>query len=140
MSSEAVRAAFRTRVATLLEPQFTWQESVNIASESKTLPMRWYTLDFIVADIQRIALGRPSLMRESGSVRVMIYTEQQIGDTPASAAAFTIFNALCNWSELGGHLRVMDAAPPNDMDGGDIRGAWYAQSVDTRYQYDSFVT
>lgn len=137
MSSEAVRAAFRAKVATLLEPQFVWQESVNVARESKALPMRWYTLDFIIADMQRISLGRPSLMRESGSVRVMIYTEQQIGDVPATAAALTIFGALCNWES--GHLRVLDAAPPNDMDGGDMRGAWFAQSVDTRYQFDSLV-
>jgi len=137
MSSETVRAAFRSRIATLLEPQFAWQESVNVARESKTLPHRWYTMDFVVASIDRVALGRPSLMRESGSVRVMIYTEQQIGDAPATAAAFTIFNSLCNWA--AGHLRIMESAPPNDMDGGDIRGAWFAQSVDTRYQFDSFV-
>lgn len=136
MSSRAVREAFRTQVAALLQPAFAYVESVNVATQSKALPARWYTLDFLAADDARMSLGRPTLFRESGSVVVMIFTEQQIGDAEGTTAADTVRAALCNWDALNGALRVLQCAPPSDMDGGDIRGAWYALSIDTRYQFD----
>jgi hypothetical protein len=140
MSAEAVREAFRQKIAGMLEPDgFTYFETINEATSSKELPPRWYTLDFIPADDSRISLGIPALFRESGTVLVAIFTAQQIEDTTAVAAAETVRTELANWqvtSALGQYLRVLEAGPPNDLDGGDFRGAWYGITVDLRYTFD----
>lgn len=135
MSSADVRAAFRARVATLL-PGFIYVESFNVAEPSKDLPARFFSLDFAAASDERIGLGRPSWFRESGAVGVLVNTEQMIGDTEATTAADVVRRALCNWADLGGHLRVLDCSPPADIDGGDMAGAWYRLSVSARYQFD----
>ena len=136
MSSAYVREQFRAKVATALPPPWAYVESINWAVNAESLPLRWYTLDFPPADEQRVALGSPGLFRESGAPLVMIFTEQQLGDSIAADAAELVRDALVNWHDDTGQLRVLACAPPNDLDGGDFRGAWYGQSVDVRYQFD----
>jgi hypothetical protein len=143
MSSQPVRDRFRARLATLLTPLgFTYVESVNLAEPASELPARWYTLDFGAAGDERLSLGIPTLFRETGSASALIFTQQQIGDAEAGAAAQRLRDALANWHEAnadGDFFRILDCSPPSDLDGGDFRGAWYALSVDLRYQFDRLV-
>lgn len=139
MSSPQVRSAFRERVQSLLAG-FTYVESINRAEPPKDLPAQWYTLDFIGAVDERIALGRPSLFRESGDAIVALFSAQQIGDGPVTDAAQTLRDLMANWRDDTGQLRVQDVGPPLDLDGGDFRGAWYAVTVDVRYTFDRFVS
>ena len=140
MSSDYVRTMFREAVEDLLTSYaFTFIETINRARAASELPIRWYTLDFPAASSQRIGLGVPSLFRESGSAIVILFTEQQITDATVTAAAEVIREQLTNWRDASGQLRVLDAGPPSDLDGGDFRGAWYGVGVDLRYQFDHFV-
>jgi hypothetical protein len=137
MSASIVRSAFRAKIAGLLAAQnFEFVESVNLAESTKELPSRWYTLDFAVSGDHRLSLGVPALFREQGSVSVVIFTEQNVHDTDAVAAADVIRAAMCNWSAEGGHLRIQQAGPPTDLDGGDFRGSFYGILVDIGYTFD----
>ena len=135
MSALYVRAELRAAVSALL-PGFVFVESVNLAERTADLPDRFYTLDFVAADDTRISLGVPALFRETGAARVMIFTPQQIGDADALAACETVRAAMCNYADASGSLRVLDAGPPTDLDGGDFRGSFYGLTVDLRYQFD----
>ena len=140
MSTLAVRDAFRAQLSTMLVPEgFEYIESINRAESTKTLPLKWYTLDFMASDDNRAALGVPTLFRESGRVVVVIMTPQQQLDSEALAAAEIVRNAMCNWFDATGQLRVQSAQPPIDLDGGDFRGAFYGITVDLLYQYDRIV-
>ena len=143
MSSAPVRSLMRARIDGLLAPlSFEFIESINRASSAAELPPQWYTLDFLAAGDERIALGIPSLMRESGVASVLLFSPQQQGDASVIDAAQLLRNAMGNYRQsdaAGAYFRILDAAPPNDLDGGDFRGAWYAVSVDLRYQFDRLV-
>jgi hypothetical protein len=137
MSAAAVREAFRDAVAGLLTADdFTFIESVNLAEATADLPLRWYTLDFIASDVTRLSLGSPALFRETGTVVVIVFTPPQIEDASAVAAAEVIRTALGTWTDDTGQIRVLEAGPPNDLDGGDFRGSFYGVTVDLRYQHD----
>lgn len=137
MSSSYVREQFRARVATLLVPEgFAFVESINLAESTAELPEKWFTLDFLPADDQRISLGVPTLFRESGAVSVAIFIPQQGTDSEATAAADVVRSAFCNWTDATGNLRVQDAQPPQELDGGDFRGSFYGMLVDIRYTFD----
>jgi len=137
MSSQPVREAFRQKIAGLLDAEgFEFFESVNKAESTKELPQRWYTLDFAVAGDQPKSLGVPRLFREEGTVTVLIFTEQNIQDTDAVAAAEVIRAATCNWNALAGNLHVQQAGPPADIYGGDFRGSFYGVQVDIGYNFD----
>jgi hypothetical protein len=139
MSASVVREAFRQKIAGLLGAEgFAFFESINLAHSTKELPPRWYTLDFVPSDDARVALGIPALFRESGIVTVAVFSEQQVEDTDAVAAAEIIRAQMCNWFDPSGYIRVLEAQPPSDLDGGDFRGAFYGITVDLRYQYDRF--
>lgn len=137
MSAQAVREAFRAAVSPLLVPDgFEYIESVNRAEATKSLPLKWYTLDFLPSDDSRAALGVPSLFRESGRCVVVIMTPQDQLDSEALAAAEVVRAAMCNWFDESGQIRVQAAQPPNDLDGGDFRGAFYGITVDLLYTFD----
>jgi len=139
VSAAVVREAFRQKIAGLLDAEgFAFVESINLATSTKDLPPRWYTLDFVPSDDTRISLGAPALFRESGIVSVAVFTEQQVEDSDAVAAAEIIRAQMCNWFDPSGSIRVLDAQPPQDLDGGDFRGAGYGMTVDLRYHYDRF--
>jgi hypothetical protein len=139
MSAAAVREAFRDKIAGLLASEgYAFFESVNLASSTKDLPSRWYTLDFVPSDDARMSLGSPALFRESGLVTVAVYSEHNVEDADAVAAAEIIRAQMCNWFDASGHIRVTEAQPPADLDGGDFRGAFYGITVDLRYNYDRF--
>jgi hypothetical protein len=139
MSAAIVREAFRQKIAGLLTAQgYEFFESVNLATSTKELPPRWYTLDFVPSDDARISLGQPALFRESGQVTVAVFSEQNVEDSNAVAAAEIIRSQMCNWFDPTGAIRVLEAQPPTDADGGDFRGAFYGINVDLRYQYDRF--
>lgn len=139
MSAQVVREAFRQKIAGLLGGEgFDFFESINLAHSTKDLPPRWYTLDFVPSDDSRISLGVPALFRESGIVTVAVFSEQNIEDANAVAAAEVIRAQMCNWFDDSGQIRVLEAQPPVDLDGGDFRGAFYGITVDLRYQYDRF--
>jgi hypothetical protein len=140
MSSTHVREQFRTAAQAVLTPAgFEWVESINAAALAKALPHRWFTLEFFIADEARAALGVPSLMRESGTAAVQMFTEQNITDMPATQAADIVRDAFTNWADATGQLRVVDCAPAVDMDSGDFRGAFYGVFVSVRYLFDRFV-
>ena len=142
MSSASVRELLRARIDGLLAPQsFIYVESINRATAASLLPPQWYTLDFAPAGDERMSLGVPTLFRESGTASVLLFTEQQKGDAPATSAAELLRNSMANFRErdAAGAFHVLDASPPNDLDGGDFRGAWYGMSVEIRYQFDRFV-
>lgn len=139
MTHAAVRAEFRAAVQLVLVPLgFAWFESLNHAERTANLPKRWYTLEFLSGDDQRASLGVPTLMRETGSCVVQIYTEQQITDVAATSAADQVREVFTNWRTAFG-LRVLECSPPSDLDGGDFRGSFYGVGVDVRYQFDRFV-
>jgi len=139
MSAQAVRTAFRDALSPLLVPDgFEFVESINKAETTKTLPTKWYTLDFLPSDDSRAALGVPALFRESGRVTVLIFTAQNIFDTDAVAAAEVVRAAMCNWFDSTGNIRVNAAQPPVDLDGGEFRGSFYGITVDLLYQFDRF--
>lgn len=137
MSAPFVRDAFRAAVPLLLPPEYQFVESINLAERTENLPARFATLDFLSGTRERIALGRPSLERETGICVVLLLSPQQIGDSEAAETAQLICDGLGNFTL--GSLRVLDAGPPSDMDGGDFRGSFYGMSVGLRYQYDYFV-
>jgi len=137
MSSAYVRDSFRTKVATLLVAEgFEFIETINLAESTGELPPKWFTLDFLPADDTRMSLGVPALFRETGAVTLAIFTPQHERDTEAIAAADVVRSALCNWIDTTGNLRVHDAQPPADLDGGDFRGSFYGVTVDIRYSFD----
>lgn len=136
MSSAYVRQEFRAKLAALLPSPWEFIESINVVADRESLPARWYTLDFPPADEQRISLGTPGLYRETGAPLVFVFTEQALGDAIAAAAAELVRDALINWTDASGQLRVLACAPPSELDGGDFRGAWYGQTIDVRYQFD----
>lgn len=137
MSAPFVRDAFRAAVPLVLPPDFLFVESINLAERTENLPAQYATLDFLPASNERIALGRPSLERETGTCVVLLYSPQQTGDTETAEAAQLICDAMGNFAL--GSLRVLDAGPPSDLDGGDFRGSFYGMSVGLRYQWDHFV-
>jgi hypothetical protein len=140
MSHTYVREQFRAASMEVLEPVgFAWVESINFAALSKELPPRWFTLEFMVADEFRAALGVPALMRETGSAAVQVFSEQQITDVAATQAADLVRDAFTNWKDGTGQLRVMDCAPAVDVDSGDFRGAFYGVYISVRYQFDRLV-
>jgi hypothetical protein len=136
MSSEYVRAQFRTVLALALPPPWEFIESINLADEREELPLQWFTVAFGLASEDAISLGTPSLWRETGSPLVVLFTEQQIGDATALAAAELLRAALLHFVDDTGQLRVLACSPPMELDGGDFRGAWYRQGVEVRYQFD----
>jgi len=137
MSAQSVREAFRAKLSTLLVPDgFVFVESINQAESTKTLPQKWYTLDFLASDDIRLSLGIPALFRESGRVTVIIFTPQQTFDSEGVAAAEHVRAELCNWFDDTGNIRVLSANPPIDLDGGDFRGSFYGITVDLSYQFD----
>lgn len=140
VSAAYVREQFRAAAAAVLVPLgFAWFESMNVAQRTQNLPARWFTLDFSAADESRAALGVPALMREQGSVVVQIFTEQQITDDSATAAADAVRDAFTNWADVTGQLRVMECLPAVDVDSGDLRGAFYSVFASVRYQFDRLV-
>jgi hypothetical protein len=140
MSHSTVRAEFRTAARAVLEPLgFDFVESINFAALAKALPHRWFTLEFIVGDDARASLGVPTLMREQGSVAIQIFSEQQTTDAAATQAADAVRDAFTNWADASGQLRVLDCAPPIEMDSGDFRGAFFGVLVSVRYQFDRLV-
>jgi hypothetical protein len=137
MSAANVRDAFRAALAPLLVPAgFAFIESINKAETTKSLPDKWFTLDFLATDDSRAALGVPTLFRESGRCTVLIFTPHNIFDTDAVAAAEIVRAAMCNWFDSTGQIRVLAAQPPTDLDGGDFRGSFYGITVDLTYQAD----
>jgi hypothetical protein len=143
MSADYVRTQLTAAVAPILVPfGFTFFETINRAHKAGQLPKAgWYTVDFIPAIDDPVSLGSPQLFRESGSCVVAIFTAQDITDTEAADAAEVVRDAMVHFQvadAAGNSLRVIDCGPPNDADGGDFRGAWYAMTVDLRYQYDRF--
>ena len=139
MSAALVREAFRAQVDGLLAGEgYAFFESINKATATKDLPSRWYTLDFIPSDDTRISLGQPALFRETGLVTVAVFSEHNVEDADAVAAAEVVRAQMCNWFDTSGHIRVTEAQPPTDLDGGDFRGAFYGITVDLRYQFDRF--
>ena len=137
MSSSYVRDEFRTKVSGLLTAQgFAFVETINLAEATADLPARWYTLDFLPADDARLSLGVPTLFRETGAVMIAIFSPQNETDNDAVTAADVVRSAMCNWVDATGNLRVQDAQPPQDLDGGDFRGSFYGVTVDVRYTFD----
>jgi hypothetical protein len=140
MSHTYVREQFRAASKIVLEPVgFAWVESINFAALSKDLPSKWFTLEFMIADEFRAALGVPALMRETGAAAVQVFSEQQTTDAQATQAADIVRNAFANWKDVTGQLRVVDCAPAVDIDSGDFRGAFYGVYISVRYQFDRFV-
>jgi len=140
MSNPVVRSEIRARFEQVLAPlAFEYVDSINLATGTGELPAQWYTINFIASADDRITLGIPSLFRELGVASAFLFTPQQIGDALGTSAAQLLRDALANWSSADGQLRVLDCTPPADVDGGDFRGAWYALSVDVRYQFDRLV-
>jgi hypothetical protein len=138
MSTEYVRAQFRAVLANALPLPWVFVESINTAYGEAELPVQWVTLDFPPVDEQRISLGSPGLFRESGAPQLLIFTAQQLGDGLAVQAAEQLRTVFLNWKhDASGHLRVLSCSPPQDLDGGDFRGAWFGESVDIRYEFDS---
>ena len=139
MSAAVVREAFRAKINGLLAGEgYEFFESVNLAHSTKDLPPRWYTLDFVPSDDTRLSLGTPALFRENGLVTVAVFSQQNVEDSDAVAAAEIVRAQMCNWFDDSGHIRVTEAQPPTDLDGGDFRGAFYGITVDLRYNYDRF--
>lgn len=125
MSHHYVREQFRAAAQQVLVPLgFEWVESINLASPSKDLPPKWFTVEFVVGDESRAALGVPALMREQGNAALQIFTQQQITDDTAMQAADDVRDEFTNWADVTGQLRVVDCAPAVEMDGGDVRGAY----------------
>lgn len=140
MSANYVREQFRAAAQAVLVPLgFAWFESVNLAQKSGDLPLKWFTLDFAVADESRASLGVPSLMREQGTAALQIFIEQQTTDNDATSAADMARDAFTNWADVTGNLRVLECMPPADMDGGDLRGAFYGVFVGVHYAFDRLV-
>jgi hypothetical protein len=141
MSADYVRTQLTAAIAPILVPLgFTFFETINRAHRAAELPKPgWYTVDFVPATAPPISLGTPQLFRETGSCVVVIFTAQDITDTDAVDAAEVVRDAMVHFQVAdvaGNSLRVLDCGPPNDADGGDFRGAWYAITVDIAYQYD----
>jgi hypothetical protein len=137
MSSAYVRDQFRAQLQTMLVAQgFTYFESINEAHRTQELPLKWYTVDFAPSDLQPISLGVPALYRETGGVSVAIFIEQNVTDADATEAADEVRTAFIHWHDDTGNLRVISVQPPQDLDGGDFRGAFYGMSVDVLYQFD----
>ena len=67
-----------------------------------------------------------------------IFTPHQTEDSDAVDAAEIVRAAMANWFDPTGHIRVMTAQPPTDMDGGDFRGSFYGITVDLAYTYDRY--
>lgn len=140
MSHAYVREQFRSATRAVLEPLgFAWFESINFASLAKSLPPNWFTMEFIVGDEARAALGVPTLMREQGTAAVQIFSKQQTTDALATSAVDAVRDALTNWADVTGQLRVLDCTPAMEMDSGDFRGAFYGLLVSVRYQFDRLV-
>ena len=140
MTRAYVREQLRAQAITIMESLgFAWFESINQATQSKTLPAKWATMEFSISDDVRAALGKPTLMRENGTASVQIFTEQQTTDAVATQAADALRDAFTNWADTTGQLRINDCAPAVDLDSGDFRGAFYGVFVSVRYQYDRFV-
>jgi len=141
MSADYVRTQLTAAIAPILVPTgFQFFETINEAHATKELPSRWYTVEFVPATAPPISLGTPQLFRETGSCVVVIFTAQDITDTDAVDAAELVRDAMVHFQVAdvaGNSLCVLDCGPPNDADGGDFRGAWYAITVDIAYQYDS---
>jgi len=139
MSANAVRDAFRAKLEPILVPSgFAFVESINLAENTRDLPAKWYTLDFLPSTDNRISLGRPSLFRESGRVSVAIFTPQQTQDDDAVTAAEIVRQEMANWIDPTGMIRVESAQPASDLDGGDFRGSFYGITVDLLYAFDRF--
>jgi hypothetical protein len=139
VSAQAVRTAFRAKVAGLLAPDgFAYFESVNRAESTQHLPPNWYTLEFPPASDTPISLGRPTRFRESGQCRVAIYTPHQTEDTAGVDAAEKVRAEMSAWFDPTGMLHVLSAQPPMDIDSGDFRGSFYGIAVDLVYQFDRF--
>jgi hypothetical protein len=140
MSHAYVRAQMRAVAQAVLVPVgFEWVESINFASLAKALPGKWFSMEFVVGDESRAALGVPTLMREQGTAVVQIFCEQQIGDAPVIAGSDILRDALTNWADATGQLRVVDCAPAIEMNSGDFRGAFFGVFVSVRYQFDRLV-
>lgn len=139
MSANAVRDAFRAALSSLLVPSgFAFIESINLAESTRDLPSQWYTLDFAPATDNRISLGQPTLFREQGRVSVLIFTPHQTQDAAGVTAAEVVRQAMANWVDPTGMIRVESAQPAADMDGGDFRGSFYGIAVDLFYAFDRF--
>jgi hypothetical protein len=139
MSANAVRDVFRAALSTLLVPDgFQYVESVNLAENTRDLPNKWYTLDFLPSTDNRISLGVPALFREQGRVAVAIFTPQQTEDDDAVTAAEIVRQQMAQFRDPTGMIRVDSAQPATDLDGGDFRGSFYGITVDLLYSFDRF--
>lgn len=141
MASEAVRQAFREKVAALpglpyYETLNAWPDFLEDPGAKPDAPQLWSTLSFPQSDTTRRSIGAaPACWREDGIVNVHVLGIAGAGDAAVIAAVEQVRAAL--WSaQLTPDIRVNEVNPPHHRTPDD--GNWFEAIVPVFFQHDFF--
>lgn len=136
MSAEAVRAAFRTRLAA----QVAGVTIVEVTGEFPAHPdqdQEWMAVEFLPG-LERHAgmdAGLGNLWRETGTVAIHCFAPMGAGDGTAVGRAEDVRAAFRGQFFSG--VRVWGVDPPQ-CGPGDGAGRWLRATVTMDYQFDAF--
>jgi len=135
MSSVFVRRAIYEALPAQL-PAFQYVPTLNVEIDKTALPAApWYTIDFDAFESVRVSLGLPGCFRERGTVLITLAAPSGSGDLALADKAEDIRVAFQDWFDPTGALRVYQVDPPVEVDGGDLRGAWWLMEVLMAYEF-----
>lgn len=135
MSSAFVREAFYAALPAEL-PGFEFVPTLNVWTVQAELPADgWYSIDFVATECVRTSLGNPGCFRERGSAVVTLAAPAMAGDIDLARQADLVWWKFQDWYDPTGRLKVAQANPPIEVDGGDLRGAWWLFEVPLEYEY-----
>lgn len=135
MSSAFVREAFYAALPAEL-PAFHFVPTLNVWGEQKELPPEgWYSIDFMAVECVRTSIGMPGCFRERGTAVLTLAAAAMAGDIDLAREADVVWYKFQDWYDPTGLLHVGQANPPLEVDGGDLRGAWWLFEVPLEYEY-----
>jgi hypothetical protein len=134
MSSTFVREAIYTAIPLLL-PDLAFVPTLNVPVDKTVFPDLWFTVDFAALERPRTALGSPGCYLERGVILADMYSKPDVGDIPLAQMGDEISAAFLDWTDPTGALRIYQVNPPTEVDGGDMRGAWWVMQLSLDYNY-----
>lgn len=146
MASQQVREWFREQMVAFnvahpppdpLAAPFV--ETVNVPVTSQGHGDVWTTLLFPPSTMERVSIGMPGCVRESGIVQVTTIAKSGVGDAAVLAVAEALRLFFANQYAVLGPVRWLwsrDPMPPNT--GEDAEGYWYLATIDVPFWHDSY--
>ena len=134
MSSAAVRTAFRDSLQAQF-PLVQYNETIAIRVDNNDLAPLWLSLEFLPGFTTAMCIGKPTLYREAGTVRVWCCGLAGEGDSKAVDLGDAVGQYYRGWTL--GTLRVQSVSSP--ANGPESDGRWFMPYVDINYQFDFYV-